>query len=106
MSKRVILRHNITFLSNLFHTFFKSILKLFIIPITEPNFNTMVHLLFVCVGLVNHTNTRNIVTVVQSFTNQTKNKGFPEKSELVVVFLYNLKTANFKEIILAQATRK
>ena len=69
-------------------------LKLFVAPVREPHFNTVVHLAVTGVRLVNHTRARNVPRRIKRLAKQTHHQCLPKHRQCVVVFLYTSSPSN------------
>ena len=80
---------HITRLHQLLHAVLQQVFEGIILPVTEPDLHTVIDLFLVGIRLVNHTNTRDVVLIVESLTNHTQHNRLPELGELLVIFLYD-----------------
>ena len=69
-------------------------LKLFVAPVREPHFNTVIHLAVTRVRLVNHARSRYVAGRIERLAQQTHHKGLPEHGQRIVVLLYTCKPSN------------
>ena len=73
-----------------FNSFFQYIPETFVVPLTEPNLNSVIDLFLIRNRFVNHTSARYVITVVQTFTNQTQNHCLPNLGQFRVILFYTI----------------
>ena len=73
-----------------FNSFFQYITETFVVPFTEPNLNSVIDLFLIRNRFVNNTSTRYVITVVQTFADQTQNHCFPNLGQFRVILFYTI----------------
>ena len=72
------------------HSLFQYIAETFVVPLTEPNLNSVVDLFLIRNRFVNHTSARYVIPIVKTFTDQTQNHCFPNIRQLRVILFYTI----------------
>ena len=73
-----------------FNSFFQYIAETFVAPLTEPNLNSVIDLFLIRNRFVNHTSARYVITIVQTFTDQTQNHCLPNLGQFRVILFYTI----------------
>lgn len=89
-----------------FNSFFQYIAETFVVPLTEPNLNSVIDLFLIRNRFVNHTSARYVITVVQTFADQTQNHCLPNLGQFRVILFYTIIIISvISSIILPNNTR-
>ena len=75
-------------LHQLLHTLLQALLEALVLPVTEPDFDTMVDLLLVGIRLVDDTRAGDVVGVVERLADETQDDHLPEGGQLFMVLFY------------------
>lgn len=88
-----------------FNSFFQYTAETFVVPLTEPNLNSVIDLFLIWNRFVNNTSARYVITIVQTLADQTQNHCLPNLGQFCVILFYTIIIITIIIIILPNNTR-
>ena len=73
-----------------FHSLLQYIPETFVLPLTEPNLDSVIDLFLIRNRFVHHTSSRYVVTIIQTFPDQTQYHCLPYVRQLRMVIFYSI----------------